>query len=194
MCWKVTYAHFFRKKRETLPPLREGLDEWATRVLKTISLWMSGYHLQTPTTIRGWWTRVDLWTPSRQTLELRIKVYPINFLLLSPDHCLEAHHIPQQYLSSPQQLDIVNHPVILQRARLVDFPKERWRCFCLLLICPLAGALPASHPNHLKYNTSLWSSHHGSAVTNLTSIPEDEGSIPGHTQWVKNLVWPWAVV
>ena len=29
------------------------------------------------------------------------------------------------------------------------------------------------------------SSHCGSAVTSLTSIHEDEGSIPGHAQWVK---------
>ena len=36
------------------------------------------------------------------------------------------------------------------------------------------------------------SSHHGSAVTNLTSIPEDVGTIPGLGQFVKDLALPWA--
>ena len=38
------------------------------------------------------------------------------------------------------------------------------------------------------------SSHCSSAVTNLTSIHEDWGSIPGLTQWVKDLALPRAVV
>ena len=33
----------------------------------------------------------------------------------------------------------------------------------------------------------LWSSHHGSAETNLTSIHENEGLIPGPAQQVKDL-------
>ena len=38
------------------------------------------------------------------------------------------------------------------------------------------------------------SSHHGSVVMNMTSIYEDEGSVPGPPQWVTDLVLLWAVV
>ena len=44
------------------------------------------------------------------------------------------------------------------------------------------------------YQSFIGSYHHGSVVTNPTRIQEDAGLIPGLTQWVKNLVVPWAVV
>ena len=39
-------------------------------------------------------------------------------------------------------------------------------------------------------NTQLSSSHHGSAVTNLTSIYDGAGLIPGLAQWVKDPALP----
>ena len=46
-------------------------------------------------------------------------------------------------------------------------------------------------PHSIKLDIIYGSSHHGSLVTNLTSIHEqDVGSIPGLTQWVKDPALP----
>ena len=51
---------------------------------------------------------------------------------------------------------------------------------------------------HLGYSrnktTQIWSSHCGSAVTDLTSILEDVDLIPGLAQWVEDLMLLRAVV
>ena len=41
-----------------------------------------------------------------------------------------------------------------------------------------------------KERICSWSSHHGSGETNMTSIHEDTGSIPGHVQQFKHLALP----
>ena len=48
----------------------------------------------------------------------------------------------------------------------------------------------ASHQEKQTCIKNMGSSHHGAAETNLTRNREVSGSIPGLTQWVKDLVLP----
>ena len=65
------------------------------------------------------------------------------------------------------------------------------------LVASLAHSKPSTNVCwyiiHFK-KISIESSYCGSEVTNPTSIHEDEGSIPGLIQWIKDLTLPWAVV
>ena len=52
---------------------------------------------------------------------------------------------------------------------------------------------PHNHKQVAYYSAFYRSSHCGSAVMNPTSIHEAAGSIPGLTQWVKDLALLWAM-
>ena len=56
--------------------------------------------------------------------------------------------------------------------------------FDCFFLCELS--FPEPYEGGMVQNGFYWSSHCGFTVLNQTSIHEDEGSIPGLPQWVKD--------
>ena len=62
---------------------------------------------------------------------------------------------------------------------------------CQLLVNLQSSEYKVKKTKNKKHSQS---SHYGSAVTNPTKIHEDEGSISGLTQWIKDLALPHPVM
>ena len=63
-------------------------------------------------------------------------------------------------------------------------------CYNIFLGCTCGMQEFLGQGSNLRPSSDLRNSHHDSVETNVTSIHEDEGSIPGLAEWVKDLALP----
>ena len=141
-------------------------------------------------------TTTDAWSPSTLPCFMFL---PYWFLYLV--YCLSPQ--PERQLYEGRHFCLfclLLYPQLLQQclahAGAQKIRVESLKGHFLLSVFPnsprtFSFAVPCWNPgSSLQDKMQPWSSHHGSAITNLTSICEDMGLIPGQAQWVKDLALP----